>query len=166
MKQRICVRCAQAAIALSVLIAAAAHGADWGQLKVDSEKDVASIEISSPDGLLDLQWHPRIVPGEMLLISKWTDTRDPAASFTSYVFLGVQGNAMQLRVGAGVPAREPRGARPEAPPGPTLYVERAPDGAYYFVPEALKYEGHLKVARSLDQPAFYTVTLVKRPGGP
>jgi hypothetical protein len=148
-----------AAIAL-FLASAMSYGADWGQAKLAAA--INSIEITSPESQVTLLWPGKVVPGEQLLTSKSTITRYQLTTFRRYVFVGIVGNSMQIGVTGASQSKDAKSARSDGSFDATLFVERAPDSAFYFVPDDLKDEGHLRVTRSAENPAYYLVSVVKR----
>lgn len=136
-----------------------AKAADWGQVKTGPLGN--SVELTSPDGQVGLTWLPRIVPSEDLLVEKTTFSRYPQTYTVRYVFLGVIGNAIQIGVTGTVQSKDAKAPRSEVSLDRTIFLERADDGAFYLVSAGIKNVGHFRIARVLDAPAYYAVSLVQ-----
>jgi hypothetical protein len=128
--------------------------AEWSQVRSSAGKN--SVEISSPRSKIALRWESQIVPGSDLLFS--TSTYGGETFYSRYLFLGVTGGSIQLRVSVA------RGAARTDPNSDQLrFVEQAVDGSFYFVPTELQDDGYIWVTRSAESPGRYELTVVKSP---
>lgn len=110
--------------------------------------------------VVDLIWSERIVPGATLLTTK--DQLQGLTGYLNYRFAGVSaGSLVILRKGSlqlqGEKSAPDRGAFDF-----TLYVERAEDGAFYFVPEEIMGLGALRIARDPASPGTFLVAFERR----
>jgi hypothetical protein len=102
------------------------------------------------------------VPGEELATIKVTLSRYEETFYFRYQFAGVVGGSLKINQTG---ANQPKGAtsaKASSSMEKTLYVERAADGAFYFVPEDLKDLGAFKIQRSERDPGVYLVTFNRR----
>lgn len=146
-----------AALAFLTSIAAAA---DWSEIKSNVGSNSATLKDTGKE--VSLIWNSPVVPGGELLLIKSIYTKYQEAFFQRYEFAGVIGNALQINVRGGSQSKGESSARDSKSMEKTVYIERADDGAFYFVPESIVGEGSLRVSRNLQSPGVYVVTLQQR----
>lgn len=117
------------------------------------------MEISTSYSKVNLIWQSQIVPGNDLLLS--ASTYGSETFYTRYVFLGVAGGSLQIKVGVAHQGKGPAKSDPGSEQ--LLFVEAAADGSFYFVPIELRDDGHVRVARASGSPGYYTLSVVKSP---
>lgn len=149
-----------AIVAALVLFASIAAAAEWSEIKSNVGGNSATLK--DPGMEVGLIWNSSVVPGGELLLIKSIYTRYQEAFFQRYEFEGVVRNALQINVRGGSQSKGESSARDSKSMGKTVYVERADDGAFYFVPESIVGEGSLRVSRDLQSPGVYVVTLQQR----
>ena len=120
---------------LAILIFATStitYGADWNQTKSGLEN---TTDITEPEKSTGLIWLNQIGPGEDLLLTKVTYSRYQKTFFMRYVFVGIVGNSMQINTTGSSQDKGEKSALSDKSFENLLYVERAKDGAFYFVPK-------------------------------
>ncbi len=144
-------------LALLYSLCSSAFAGDWGPIR--SSAGGNSIDLSTSGSQVGLVWPSRLVPGDDLLVMKTTLTRYKQTHFLRYVFLGVSGGSMHISVTGG--SQETKGARSDGSFDKAIFIERANDGSFYFVPDGLKDEAAFKISRTPDAPAYYVVSLMR-----
>ena len=120
------------------------------------------MQISDTERELGLIWPSSLVPGEEVAMVKVTFSRYEETFYHRYEFAGVVGGSLKINQTG---ANQPKGAtsaQASSSMAKTIYVERADDGAFYFVPEDLKNLGAFRIQRSEHDPGVYSVTFSRR----
>lgn len=149
-----------AIVATFAFLTSIAAAADWSEIKWNVGGNNATLKDTDKEVIL--VWNSPIVPGGELLLIKSIYTRYQETFFQRYEFAGVIGNALQINVRGGSQSKGESSARDSKSMEKTVYVERADDGAFYFVPESIVGEGGLRISRNLQSPGLYMVTLQQR----
>lgn len=139
-----------------------AFAMEWGQVK--SGLGGNTVDIVTSQKRVNLIWPNQVVPGEQLLLTKSTYSRYQLTSFQIYVFAGVTGNSAKINVtnvSGGNKSNDSKPVLPDSREEKTIFVERANDEAFYFVPEELKEEGFFKIERDKEMAGVYSVTIIK-----
>ena len=144
---------------LLFLLTANAFSAEWGA--IDSIAGLNSVEIVSPRSAKKLHWSDEIAPGENILTMRSAYHGILEIYFNSYDFVGVVGDSLQINATDGLQKKEDTVSLYESAEK-TLFVERANDGIFYFIPEGMKGEGVIKIQRNLKKPGFYLVSLSRQ----
>ncbi len=146
--------------ALLLCVSSQVFSAEWGQVKSSAVGN--TVDVLSPQKQINLIWPNKVVPGEELLLIKSTFTRYQTTFFKNYTFAGVVGGSLQVNItGSGQIKSSPSG-RPDTSMNKIIFVERASDGAFYFVPEDLKDEGVFKIEHDTKEPGIYLVNITIR----
>ena len=111
---------------------------------------------------MGLLWSDVVVPGSDLLILKTTYTHDQEIFYRRYEFAGITGNSLQINISGGRKGKDETSAPSAKSMEKTIYVERAEDGAFYFVPDDLIGEGSIKIVQNSQSLGIYLVTLNQR----
>ena len=123
---------------------------------------LSSVDIADSERQLGLIWHTSIVPGEEVMIVRNTIRRYEETFYSRYQFAGVVGNSLQINQTGGSQSKGATSAQESSRMAKTFYIERAPDGGFYFVPEDLKDVGTFRIQRSEQDPGIYLVTFNRR----
>jgi hypothetical protein len=142
--RRIGVKIATIAI-IAALVSTSVLATDWGPIKLNAI--TGKVDLTTADTQFGLVWLPKIVPSEDVLLEKITLTRMQKTSVNIYTFLGVMGNSIHIK---------------SSDANKTIYIERSPDGSFYFIPISLKNDGYFKITPSQDDPGYYTVAISKK----
>ena len=123
---------------------------------------LGTVNIEDSDSELGLIWHTIIVPGEEVLLLKKTYKQYEETFFLRYRLVGVVGNSLKIEQTG---ASQPKGATSAQTSSSfekAFYVEQAPDGVFYFVPEDVKGLGSFKIRRDEKEPGKYLVAFDRR----
>lgn len=133
--------------------------AEWGQVKSSAAGN--TVDVVSSQKQINLIWPNKVVPGEELLLIKSTFPRYQTTFFRNYTFAGVVGGSLQINVTGGGQIKSLPSDRPGASMNQIIFVERASDGTFYFVPDDLKDEGVFKIEYDAKEPGTYLVKITK-----
>lgn len=144
---------------IALLVQTTALAADWGSMK--DALAGKTVEITWTNRVVNLTYTSRVVPGENVGILKSVISKN-LTTFLMYRFSGVLGGAAQILISGQSQEKGEMRPRPSNSFDQTVFIEAAPDGAFYFVPDDLKDEGYLKIERDKNSPGVYSVTLKKK----
>lgn len=119
---------------------------------------LGSFELKEAEREISLIWTKAIVPGDDIVQVKVHYTRYDRTYYLRYKFSGVVSNSMMVGKTGGTQDKGDVRASESPSLTDTLYVERADDGGFYFIPEEVNGVGVLRIKRDSQQPGRYLVT--------
>ena len=141
-------------LAAGLFLSSICVAAEWGSPR-QLPNGRNAVEVSSASGKVALIWQSEITPGGDL--PSTTSVIGTNTFYGRYVFVGVTGGSMHVSSDVAI---QSQGTSRSGPPSQRVFfVEQAPNGRYYFIPEELKNEAVVRAVLATGRPGYYSVSI-------
>lgn len=136
-----------------------AYGMEWGEARFAAMG--MTQEIKSPNKKITLAWQERMIPGEdiLMLSTEYLDLDEKF--YHRYKFSGVHADSAKIVVTGSYQSKGSGSSQKSESMNQVIFVERATDGAFYFIPQDLKNNGVVIIKRDDKYLGMYAVEITR-----
>ena len=130
---------------------------EWGEAR--STAMGLTQELISPGNKITLSWQEKIIPGEDIVMTSSEHTDLNEKFYHRYNFSGIHADSAKIVVTGAYKSKDSGSAQKSESMNQTIFIERASDGAFYFIPQDLKNNGVVIIKREDKYLGMYSIKI-------